>query len=279
MLPDNERITWLASYPKSGNTWVRMLLQAYRCNGYLDINDMHTGTGDSSACYFRAVSPLVVSDLGENGEWLLRPAALLNAAMAVKPPRLFKTHYPNITVADMPAFIPRAFTQRAVYIVRDPRDVALSMSRFYNHSMETIVEQMASNSFHIGQHNSDRQVPTLVTSWSNHVTSWISQTAYPVITFRYEDILSDPASALRQLLEFLNIEDIDDDRCKRAAKACELSKLREQEADNGFAEYSNRPELTFFGKGGSRWKDEMAKRWQKRIRSDHGELMDKLGYA
>ena len=150
MLPDSERITWLASYPKSGNTWIRCLIQAYRSNGYLDINDLNTVAGDSAACHTHAVSATAIEDLGLRGQWLLRPAALVNAVMAKATPRIFKTHYANLTVSGLPAFIPPELTQRAIYVLRDPRSVALSMSQYYNLSMPKIVEQMDNIDFMIG---------------------------------------------------------------------------------------------------------------------------------
>ena len=279
MLSDSERITWLASYPKSGNTWVRCLLQAYRCDGYLDINDMHTGVGDSSACFTRAVSPLSLTDLGDRGQWLLRPAALLNALMAMKPPRIFKTHYANVTIAGLPAFIPPELTQRAIYVVRDPRSVVISVSRFFNISMDRAVEQMDNLHFQISEYDSGLQVPQVVSSWSNNVKSWVSQEIYPVHCVKYEDLMVDPLKELREILGFLGLE-FDEARGKRAVKAAELSKLRKVEAKDGFNEYQHKPERgTFFNEGGTRWKSELASRWVEQIEADHADVMEMMGYA
>lgn len=278
MLDDSERITWLASYPKSGNTWLRCLLQAYRCNGYLDINDMHTGIGDSSACFTAAVSPLDLTDLGERGQWLLRPAALLNALMAMKPPRMLKTHYANVTISGLPAFIPPELTQRAIYIVRDPRSVVLSLSRFFNISTEKAVEQMANKNFQVGEYDSGIQIPQVVSSWSNNIKSWISQTIYPVHVARYEDMMIDPAKELREVLDFIGIEP-DSERIERSVEAAQLSRVRKEESDHGFNEYSRKPLPTaFFGEGGTRWQQELGKKWIAKIEEDHGDMMRELGY-
>lgn len=278
MLDDSERITWLASYPKSGNTWIRCLIQAYRCNGYLDINDMHTGVGDSSACFTRAVSPLSLDDLGDRGQWLLRPAALLNALMAMKPPRMFKTHYANVTISGLPAFIPPELTQRAIYIVRDPRSVALSMSQFFNISMKKTVEQMSNKEFQVGEYDSGLQVPQVISSWSNNIKSWVSQTIYPVHAVKYEDLMESPQRELRECLEFMGIEP-DSERIERAVEAAQLSKIRKTESEQGFAEYKHKPlEGQFFNEGGTRWQTELAPRWIKQIEDDHGDMMRELGY-
>lgn len=276
MFADNERITWLASYPKSGNTWVRCLLQAYRNNGYVDINDLTIGIGDSSACFTRAVSPLQLEDLGDRGQWLLRPAALLNAMMATKPPRVFKTHYANVVVAALPAFIPFEFTQRAIYTVRDPRSVALSFSKYFSLSMDKTVEQMAHKEFHIGENNGS-QIPQVISSWSNNVRSWASETKFPVHFVKYEDLLIDPLKDLKEMIEFMELE-WDENRGKRAVSAAKLSKLRNAEKDNGFVDHTHPDRGVFFNKGGTRWANELGAKFIAQIESDHSEVMKELGY-
>ena len=281
MLPDLERITWLASYPKSGNTWVRCLLQAYRANGYLDINDLHVSVGDAAACYTRAVSPVPLEDLGSRGLWLLRPAALLNALMAKPVPRIFKTHFANLTIPGLPAFIPMELTQRGIYVLRDPRSVALSMSKFYNTSMSKVVEQMNSAEFWIGDDpgmKSMMQVPQLLSSWSNHVRSWAGQTVYPVHVVKYEDMIENPLVELKSIIEFLGLE-YDEARAKRAVNAAKLSKLRKVENDVGFDEYRLKPERgNFFNEGGTRWQQELGPKFIAQIEKEHGVVMRQLGY-
>lgn len=272
----SDRITWLASYPKSGNTWVRCLLQAYRSNGYLNINDLYTGIGDSSVSYTRSICPVSVSDLGRRGQWLLRPAALLNAVMAARPPIIFKTHYANLTAPGLSAFIPREFTEKALYMVRDPRSVALSLSDFLSLSLPKTVSNMAHKEFIIG--HDDRQIPTLVSSWTNHVRSWCSEKAYPIHVIKYEDLLEDPLGELKDIVEFFGFE-YNEPRAKRAVNAAKLSKLRKVEIEKGFSEYADSKfDGQFFNKGGSRWQDELGQKWIAKIEKDHGKLMRELGY-
>ncbi len=281
MLADDERVTWLASYPKSGNTWVRCLLQAYRCNGYLDINDMHTGVGDASACYTRAVSPLPLKDLGQRGQWLLRPAALLNGMMSIAKPRIFKSHTANINVPGLPAFIPFELTHRAIYVIRDPRSVALSVSAFFQLSMPKTVEQMNSNEFWIGDSPTQDgmvQIPQLVTSWSNHVRSWCGEQRYPVHVVKYEDLLEDPLKELQEVVEFMGLE-FDEARGKRAVNAAKLSKLRKAENEVGFSEYRLKPERgSFFNAGGTRWQQELGPKFIAQIEKEHRTVMKQLEY-
>jgi hypothetical protein len=279
MFSREENITWIASYPKSGNTWVRCLLQAYRTNGFLDINDMHTGVGDSASMFTQAVSPVPLDQIGTRGLWLLRPAALVQAVMAKPVPRFFKTHYANLWTDGLPPFIPPELTKRAIYVVRDPRSVVLSMAKFYSLAHEVAVERMRTPDFCIGMSDLSQQVPTFVSSWTNHVSSWVGdKTKFPVHLVRYEDLQADACEELRKILEFCEME-VDEERLVRAVEASELDELRRKEETSGFAEYATSQfKQKFFGNGGSRWKDELGDKWIKQIEEDHGKLMHLLDY-
>jgi len=270
-----ERITWIASYPKSGNTWLRSFLQAYRGGGHLDLNDLHTGYGDSGEHYMRPVSALPLADLQVAGQLLLRPAALLNAMAIMPPPRLFKTHFCNLKPEGVPAYIPGEFTERAIYIVRDPRDVLMSVCRHYGLSTPMGVEMMANKDRRIG---GGGQTTQIISSWSNHVASWGGEDKYPVHVVRYEDMCSDPVSEFTEVIEFLGW-DMDADRIKRSVDAVELSKLRQREDDTGFVENPLHEERgRFFNEGGSRWQDEVGPKWIEQIEKDHGDIMRHMAY-
>lgn len=267
-------ITWLASYPKSGNTWLRCLLEAYRCNGRLDINDLGTGTGDSSLCYWRAVCPIPVADLGNAGQWLLRPAALLNALMVNPSRRLFKTHCANLRPPGVPAFIPRELTKRAVYLIRDPRAVLSSFARHYGLSIDVAAEKMSQQDFYIGDLKT--QAPQPLSTWSNHVRSWVGETAFPVHVVKYEELIEDTAAQFREIVEFLELG-YDEPRAERAVRAASLSALKAQEAERGFCEWKIEHRGRFFNGGGD-WRQDLGPRWIKRIERDHGEVMRQMDY-
>lgn len=271
---DRHGIVFVASYPKSGNTYVRLLLEAYRNNGFVDINNLTMVHGDSGATLIQGVSPTPIENLGLRGEALVRPAALLGLYCRLTPPVYVKTHWANIQLEGLPPAIPPDITEKAIYVVRDPRDVFSSFSRFYGFSNEKAADEMNSKEFTIG--GQENYARSLVSSWSVHVGSWVGEQRYPVHVVRYEDMLSDPEKELTEILEFLG-KDVDEARVKRAVKAASLKKARKQESENGFKEYSGKDQK-FFTEGGSRWKDELGPKWIKRIESDHGKVMEQLGY-
>lgn len=127
---------WLASFPKSGNTWLRCLLEAYRRNGVLDINDIRFSHSDGGGTLMQGVSPMPLQHLDFNSQMLLRPAAIFNQLCRLTKPIYVKTHSANIQPDGLPPCIPEQWTERAVYVMRDPRSVVLSMSRFFKFSLQ-----------------------------------------------------------------------------------------------------------------------------------------------
>lgn len=266
--------TFLASYPKSGNTWLRFLLEAYRRGGRLDINDVRICTADSDKKIMQNASALSVDELGFSGQLLCRPAAMLNFIALSASPVFIKTHFANITPDGYGPCIPWQVTRRAVYVVRDPRSVLLSFSPFYGLSLEKAVEAMASKDFGIGDNRI--QVNQLLTTWSNHVSSWVGEKRFPVHLVKYEDMVADTAKELTEVLEFLG-EEVDADLVNLAVEATKISRLKSLEDEKGFGENLGN-EKKFFKAGGTRWEDELGQKWIRRIEEDHGEVMRLLGY-
>jgi len=265
---------WISSYPKSGNTWLRCLLEAYRRNGVLDINDMRITTSDGGLCLLQGVSPTPADKLGFRGEMLIRPAALLGLFSRLPRPILIKTHFANMQPVGLPPCIPEDFTKKAVYVVRDPRSVVLSFSRFFSYSVNLGADAMANTSFTIG--GTETFGRQFLSSWSNHVSSWISEKRYPVCVVKYEDLQADPVKGLTGVLEFLDIE-VQEPIVKRAVSAAKISKLKKVESEDGFKENSAVGRGAFFN-GDTSWQDELGPKWIKRIEKDHGEVMKLLRY-
>lgn len=271
---EREGAVWIASYPKSGNTWLRCLLEAYRRNGELDINDLRITSSDGGATIVQGISPIPLKQLGFRGEMMVRPAALLNLFARLNKPIWCKTHFANFQPDGLPHCIPQDFTERAVYVVRDPRSVFLSFSRYFNMPLETTAKAMASKDFTIG--GNETHALALISSWSNHVASWVSETVFPVHVVKYEDMLTDAAKELAEVLDFIGI-DIDEKIIKRAVSAAEISRLKKAEEKEGFRENVKAERGSFFN-GGTAWQDELGPKWIARIEKDHGDVMKLLGY-
>jgi hypothetical protein len=184
-------------------------------------------------------------------------------------------------MANCPAFIPFEFTQRAIYVVRDPRDVALSFSRYLGLDLATTVEAMNNLEFNLSQKEQDGEIlqtAQVVSSWSNHVKSYASETKFPVHFVRYEDLMAQPMQELMEILQFLGV-DPDGGRLAAAVEATKLETLRQQEAVSGFRDNQHSKTDTFFGRGGSRWREELPPELAAQIVEDHRFVMQELGYV
>ena len=268
----NDLIKWLASYPKSGNTWVRLFLNAYCSNG-LDVNESRHSIGDVNPYYYQTVSPKPVTDLSPTEFNILRPAALAHMLTAYShiDPLFIKTHNANVLIDDI-ALIPPSITDKAVYIVRDPRDVCISYANHFNVSIDDAIAAMNDTHRVIGDNN---LIHTLST-WSNHINSWLSEERFKVGLIRYEDICANPRGKFIDLLTYLGIE-VDIDRFNMALDRTSFNKLSEEEDEYGFKEAPNG--VKFFKRGGTYWQETLTQEQAALIVEHHGTSMQRVGYA
>lgn len=258
-------LVWLASYPKSGSTWVRMFLQAYLGDGTVDINKV-TGTGDAVVDHYEPLIP-DKTELGPVDSIHLRQAVLFHLASCGGV--LLKTHCCNGFLQGV-EMIPPALTKSAIYMVRDPRDVAVSYADHMGSSVDTAIEKM-------GQPNlmgfGDRITEYLGT-WSQHVESWISGSNFPVLAVRYEDMLTKPAVVFGNIARFIT-GNVDKEKLEMSIAAADFKNLRAQEEKDGFVERSPR-QKRFFRKGGSCWRDGLTEAQVERLNRDHGHMIERI---
>jgi aryl sulfotransferase len=278
---------WIASYPKSGNTWMRILLSNLtgQPGAPRDINNLSL-PGDSMASS-RAMfedQTLVDSHLllpHEIEAW--RPAVHDANAVSKNSMSFIKGHDCWTHLADGTPLLGRA-ARAALYLTRDPRDVAVSFAFYLAISLDRTIELMnrpdstlPPSSSHIRQRLGD---------WSGHVRSWLDQTDVPVLPIRYEDLQADTAGALRRALHFLGIsfEDFEDgtaekDAVSHAVRHADFAELQRQERDRGFAESSGKQEFFFRQGRVGDWRNHLSEVQTRRIESAHGTTMERLGYA
>jgi hypothetical protein len=256
---------WIASFPKSGNTWVRMFINAY-ITGHLDINHQFLTTSDISPGAYQSVSDLPIKTMSRYDILNYRHAALRNEVYRRLPePVFFKTHNACRQIDDI-WLIPKNFTQGAVYLVRDPRDIAPSWADHCKINLEKAIFQMSDPDFALCRDN----MVHWASSWSNHVKSWMEPTV-PTLLVKYELLKDDPEKHFTNMLKHFEI-DIDKKRIRKAIKMTEIEKLKEQEEKYDFRE--KRGKEHFFG--GNRQK--LTEKHKARIEEDHGEVMKLLEY-
>ncbi|KAA6187401.1 sulfotransferase domain-containing protein [Thiohalocapsa marina] len=275
------QLVWLASYPKSGNTWVRAFLTAYQ-NGpgsALDINRLDVGLHAASRRLFDRVIGFPASDLIPAEIDRLRPEVYRSLNREATRPVFMKVHDAwRHADSGEPVFPPDA-TRLAVYIVRNPLAVAPSLASHLGCSIDQAIEHMASDAYRLAgtDRKLHRQLPQPVGAWSAHVDSWLGQTAFPVLLLRYEDLCAEPRREFFRLIDALNLS-LDERALDWALEQTRFDRLQASEASTGFSErLINAPR--FFRQGRSdAWREELSPEQVARILRRHQACMRRFGY-
>ncbi len=272
-----KNLFWLASYPKSGNTWVRLFLANYlaRTEQPFPINQLgKMGYGDVIGEAYGKIAGRPHTTLTEAAVNRLRPA--LQRALARNPSDVLfvKTHNANIR-RDGERLISPEVTRGALYIVRNPLDMVPSYADHYGITPEaaSIAIGQKTNLILANQTN----VAQYIGSWSDHVLSWADDRKLGVLVLRYEDLQADPRTAFVKLLRHIGLEP-EDGRLKKAIEFSSFKEARRQEDEHTFVERS-RNSKSFFrsGKVGA-GRAELSPLIQQRIMADHGDVMRRFGY-
>lgn len=195
-----KQIHWLASYPKSGNTWVRFLLYTYF---YGEVAD--------SAMVGKRIPDIHAGDMA--------------SATSETRTQLVKTHWG--LSSGMP-HVER--TAGAIYIVRHPRDVLLSMLDYYRlrDPKATWTDEHFVRLF-IRDGADPGSLRNGFGSWDANVLTWLSQRRFPLLVVRYCDLKANAVAELRRMVQFLG-EPVDEPRLAAAVQACTFERMRELES-------------------------------------------------
>ena len=273
-----KNLVWLASYPKSGNTWLRLFFANYLVDSREPVPINHAerySTGDSVVRNYQAVAkPKSFDPLDDRSALQLRDSvfrALTDNGAAIN---LVKTHCKNKRV-DGVRLVPGHLTRAAIYIVRNPLDVMLSYADHYGVTPERALSDFSDpNSTILPSGASVRQ---FTGNWSDHVRSWTKNPKFPVTVLRYEDMLADPQKAFEKVIAAIGAP-ADPERIARAAAASSFDESRRQEDASGFNEKTPNSEKFFrTGKSGE-GKRLLTEEVVANIREQHREIMDQFGY-
>lgn len=271
------KIIWIASYPRSGNTWVRAFI-----SNLLDERPPVDNRGysryvphEAAAIWYRQFEGIEETPGGPqliSIERRLKVQEELAASMG-QDAVMLKTHNALVEMEGLP-LVRNDITAGAIYIARDPRDVAVSMAATHALSLDDAIDLMSKKAAWVGPKPLMGQgnMFEFLGNWSDHVRSW-AKAGSAII--RYEDLF-ERFDAYELVASFVKVyrktEDI-----KKAMALCKFEKLKELEDQD--RESSGRSDPPVFRKGqAGAWKKTLTTAQAKRIEFNHADVMRRLRY-
>jgi hypothetical protein len=274
-------IIWLASYPKSGNTWTRAFLHNFIVqdealkDGAYDINKMNAlSTSDNGPMWYEQVLGKPAKDLTHDEIARARPLVHQYIHDQSDGFIFLKTHNAMVVHQGIPLHTPH-LTAGAIYIVRNPLDAVISYSYHLDRTIDETMEIMETSGF--TSSTSEKAVFQIQGSWSEHAYSWTKKPDPAMHVMRYEDMLENPREVFSELVTFLQLP-VETDRLDKAIAKASFKNLQEMEKEKGFRERPKHAEKFFRQGEAGQWKQELTINQVKRIVRAHGEQMDRFGY-
>ena len=275
-----KKIFWIASYPKSGNTWIRAIIASlfFSDNGIFNFKlfkKIRDFEKKENYKFVEKISKIDFKDLDDiNIISKYRLEAQKRAKIIDGDFAFFKTHSANIIVKNF-VYTNRESTLGLIYIIRDPRDIVISYANHKAVTYNNIINLMLSETSIY-----NKSCPQILSSWSHHYNSWIGLKV-PKLIIKYEDLLNNTEKILWSIINFFcqnykikfsNVEK----KINNIIESTNFKKLQNYEKKFGFNESRNN---MFFRVGRSmQWKKELSIIEKNKIEKEFNSTMNTLGY-
>jgi len=280
-------IFWIASYPKSGNTWVRSMLTSYyfSYNGIFNQKLLGKIGQFPQKKYFDDFE-YDKSIAGDISRFWIKAQENLNKDKKLK---FFKTHN-FLGGINGNQFTDIKNTIAGIYIVRDPRNVLTSLKNHYEMNNEDALNFMKNDNKFIYDYKkiNDFSDFQFISSWKNNYKSWINQKNFPIKIIKYEDLQEKTFYILKELILFIdkiikNKNKFNKKKAVNCVKSSSFHKLKNIEKSEGFREAilsrDEKKKIPFFHLGPKNdWKKMYDENYQKKLNTEFDDNLRELGY-
>ena len=276
-------IIWIASYPKSGNTWLRSIITSllYTTDGIFDFNLIKKIKQFPTRDQFKDFTKNF-NDINEISKFWLLAQDKINLTEEIK---FFKTHNLNCAV-NKNSFTNKSYTLGTIYVVRDPRNLVNSIKNHYNKGNDEEAKNFLISKKILSRVPKDNEadIATLLGSWSDHYNFWTKRNSN-LLLIKYEDLILDTKKELERIIiylkKFMTVE-INPEKIKNILNTTSFDHLKNLENKGLFNENvydSKKNKIRFFNKGPSNdWTKVLDKNIQEDIEKVFDKEMKELGY-
>ena len=278
-------IIWIASYPKSGNTWMRSIISAllYSVDGDFNFNLLRKIDQFPEKKYLKYFIKDFSDFNGIKKNWIVAQDRI-NLDGKIK---LLKTHQGKYTI-EGDSFTNNDNTLATIYIVRDPRNLVQSISNHYAKSLEDSCEFLIEPKI-IGNgknyENKQGGLFTLLGRWNEHYRSWTTN-KNNLLIIKYEDLIKNPRAQLEKTIDFLKkylTFETDENKINKILETTTFDNLKKLEKEGQFNENATNKKdggkENFFHLGPKNlWQKNLNEKIISRIEKNFLNEMKELGY-
>ena len=280
-------IIWIASYPKSGNTWLRSLISSYffTQDGVFDQNKLKFIDQFPIQKYLNLFS-YEKKIPGETAKYWIEAQRKINSEKKIK---FFKTHN-FLGSFNNYEFTNKQNTLGAIYIVRDPRNVITSLKNHYDINYDDALNFIKSERKFIYDFNKENDYSDfqIISSWENNYQSWKNNKVFPIKFIRYEDLEKETFKVFKNIIEFIGSiagdkKPFERKKAINAINSTSFETLKNLEKNKGFVEQvlsiNDKKKIPFFYLGPkNNWKKILKKDIQQNIEKNFNQSLKDLNY-
>ena len=226
-------IIWLASYPKSGNTYLRAFLSAYYFskNGEFDFSQISNIDQFPHEKFFKEK----VNSIAEASKQWVPMQKEINKDRRI---RFFKTHS-FLGNYQGNQFTTPETTLGAIYIVRDPRNVLTSLKNHYSFDDDEALKMITDKTRSLMSNNGSHASLTYISSWAENYLSWFKNNQFRRIFVKYEDLVNNKYETFRDIIVFTNtlmnnVEGVNKSKLQKAIETTNFNVLKKKEISETF---------------------------------------------